>query len=190
VELGTLRRITLRITAATSGFGGRGISFGAWSGNTYYRDVAVVGCSVHDNLEGGIVTYAPVPNAHSNVYVGYCQAYNNFGNPASTTHTGSGIVLGSVSGGVVEYCAVHDNGKNNGDTGEGPYGIWCHNSQFVTRQFNEAHHNHTSGASDGGGLDLDINTKDSTIQYNYSHDNDEAGILSAPFTRTARSPMH
>jgi hypothetical protein len=56
-------------------------------------------------------------------------------------------------------------------------GIWCHNSEYVYLQFNEAHHNHTSSAQDGGGFDLDINTRNSVMQYNYSHDNDGTGYL-------------
>jgi hypothetical protein len=160
-----------------SGFGGYGIIVGTWNGGTCYKDVTIAGCSSHDNLKGGIVTYAQNSYANTNVYVGYCQAYNNFGDPAATGNTGNGIVLGDVSGGLIEYCVTHDNGKNNLVQGEGPVGIWCYDAQYVTIQFNESHHNHTSGAHDGGGLDLDINTKNSIIQYNYSHDNDGAGYL-------------
>lgn len=160
-----------------SGFGGSGIMLGAWNGGTAYRDVTIAGCSVHDNLKAGISSYAQNSNAHTNVYVGYCQVYNNYGDPAATGNTGNGIVLGEVSGAVVEYCVTHDNGKNNMVQSEGPVGIWCYDSQYVTMQFNESHHNHTSGGHDGGGLDLDIDTKNSIMQYNYSHDNDGAGYL-------------
>lgn len=160
-----------------SGFGGSGIMLGAWNGSTAYSDITIAGCSVHDNLKAGISTYAQNSNSHTNVYIGYCQVYNNFGDPSATGNTGNGIVLGEVSGAVVEYCVAHDNGKNNMVQSEGPVGIWCYDSQYVTMQFNESHHNHTSGGHDGGGLDLDIDTKNSIMQYNYSHDNDGAGYL-------------
>ncbi len=159
-----------------SGFGGQGISLGAINSGTGYSNVTIIGCSVHNNLQGGILTYAQNPYTHKNVYVGYCQAYNNFGDPAASGNTGNGIVLGNINGGTIEYCVAHDNGKNNFAPGEGPVGIWCYDSQSVALQFNESHHNHTS-TFDGGGLDLDINTKNSVVQFNYSHDNDGAGYL-------------
>jgi hypothetical protein len=160
-----------------SGFGGCGISIGAWNGGTSYSNITMFACSVHDNLKAGISMYAQNSFANTNIYIGYCQAYNNYGDPAATGNTGNGIVLGDSSGATIEYCVTHDNGKNNLVQSEGPVGIWAYDSQYVTLQFNESHHNHTSGAHDGGGLDLDIDTKNSIMQYNYSHDNDGAGYL-------------
>lgn len=160
-----------------SGFGGQGISVGSSRANNYYRNVTISFSSVHDNLQGGIATFAQQPFSLTNIYIGDCVVYNNFGDPAAVENTGNGIVLGGVSIGVVEYCVSHDNGKNNFVRGKGPVGIWCHNSEYVYLQFNEAHHNHTSSAQDGGGFDLDINTRYSVMQYNYSHDNDGAGLL-------------
>jgi hypothetical protein len=49
----------------------------------------------------------------------------------------------------------------------------------VAIQFNESHHNRTGGQIDGGGFDLDHNTSNSIMQYNYSHDNEGAGFLLA-----------
>ncbi len=42
-------------------------------------------------------------------------------------------------------------------------------------------------SSDGGGYDLDGATSDSIVQYNYSHDNDGAGVLLAQFPAAAKS---
>lgn len=55
-------------------------------------------------------------------------------------------------------------------------GLWAYNSNAVTIQFCESYANRTSGNTDGGGFDLDINMTNSVMQYNYSHDNDGAGF--------------
>ena len=160
-----------------SGFGGFGIVLGAWNQQAGFRDVWIMNTASHDNLRAGIATYAQVANSHTNIYVGLCSAYNNFGDPNATGNTGSGIVLGDVIGGTVEWCVAYENGKNNFVQSEGPVGIWAYDSSNIKIQFNEAHHNHTSGRADGDGFDLDINVKNSVMQYNYSHDNDGSGYL-------------
>jgi hypothetical protein len=64
----------------------------------------------------------------------------------------------------------------------GVFGIWCWSADHVVMQLNESHHNRQNGkGSDGGGFDLDGSTTDSIVQYNYSHDNDGAGVLLAQF---------
>ncbi|MBA4148446.1 MAG: right-handed parallel beta-helix repeat-containing protein [Verrucomicrobia bacterium] len=160
-----------------SGFGKCGVSVGSWNNQTGYRDVRITNVFAHDNLHAGIATYAQVPNVHSNVYVGSCVAYNNFGNPKSSGNTGSGIVLGNVINATIERCVAYSNGKNNFAPTEGPVGIWAYDSSYVTIQYNEAYSNRTGSGKDGGGFDLDINVSNSIMQYNYSYDNDGAGYL-------------
>lgn len=152
-----------------------GIAIGGFNGNTGYRDVRITNATAHDNRSVGIITYAQNRNVNQNVYVGNSVAYNNFGDPASTGNTGSGIVLGSVNGATIERSVAYSNGKNNTPT-EGPVGIWTYDSNNVTIQYNESYANRTSGG-DGGGFDLDQNVTNSVMQYNYSHDNDGAGFL-------------
>ncbi|MEO7297212.1 MAG: right-handed parallel beta-helix repeat-containing protein [Verrucomicrobiota bacterium] len=160
-----------------SGFGNSGLSIGSWNNLAGFRDVRIANVVAHDNLHMGIFTWAQVPDAHQNIYIGHCVSSNNFGNPLSSGNTGNGIVLGDVSGGTIERCVAHDNGKNNLTTWEGPVGIWTYDSRNVVIQFNESYSNHTAGSTDGGGFDLDIGVRNSIMQYNYSHDNDGAGYL-------------
>ncbi len=160
-----------------SGFGNCGIHIGSWNNQTGYRDVHIVNVVARDNLHAGIATYAQVPRVHANVYIGYSRAFNNFGNPASNKNTGSGIVLGGVTGAMIERSVAFNNGKNNFAPTEGPVGIWAYNSDRVVIQFNEAYANRTGSGKDGGGFDLDIDVQNSVMQYNYSHDNDGAGYL-------------
>lgn len=160
-----------------SGFGKRGIVVGGYSGNSGYDDVKISRVDAHHNLHCGIETFGFTGSISSltNVRVTECSASYNHGDPASTINTGSGIVLGGVTGGVIEHCVAHHNGKNN-QPSEGPIGIWAYSSSGVVIQHNESHHNMTSNG-DGGGFDLDIGVSHSVMQYNYSHDNAGAGFL-------------
>ncbi len=165
-----------------SGFGDTGVILGGYNGASGYDDVRITNTSAHDNRQAGIGLYGYTFDANSknyantNVYVGHCTVYNNYGNASATHNTGNGIVLGSVNGATVERNVSHDNGINN-PTSDGPVGIWAYDSNGVTVQSNESYHNRTGSAADGGGFDFDQNTTNSLMQYNYSHDNDGVGYL-------------
>lgn len=154
-----------------SGFGYDGVVVGGWNGTNAYRDVRLNRIDAHDNGNAGIQTYAEHPNLNTNVYVGYCRAWNNPGLLTVEAHTGYGIVLNNVNNALLERCVAWTNGW----LGEEAFGIACFDSTGVTIQFCESHHNRTAGVLDGGGFDLDGGTTFSTVQYNYSHDNDGAG---------------
>ncbi|MGB6537614.1 MAG: peptidoglycan-binding protein, partial [Xanthobacteraceae bacterium] len=101
------------------------------------------------------------------------------GNTVYDIGGGSGILLNGVNGGVVEDNVAHDIGANTTSCG-GPVGIWAYNSNDITIQYNEAYRvepvPYTTGC-DWDGFDLDGDTTNSTMQYNYSHDNWGAGYL-------------
>ena len=160
------------------GFGQYGISIGTWNLSTGFSDVRVTYSTVHDNGHGGVTSYAQNAYANQNFYVGHVTAYNNTGIPGQPTNSGSGIVLGGLTGGVIERCIAHDNGALN-TASEGPVGIWAYDSDGITMQYNESYRNRTAGTADGGGFDLDQNTRNTLVQYNYSHDNDGPGYLIA-----------
>ncbi len=140
---------------------------------------------VHDNGDAGIVAYGP-PAAFGStlyafpyVYVGGNKVYNNLGVKSITTsHSGDGILIGGASRGVVEKNVAYNNGWYNAATAGGPAAIWCYDSNNITFQYNEAHHNGTgAGKPDGDGFDLDGGATNCIMQYNYSHDNYAAGFL-------------
>jgi hypothetical protein len=166
-----------------SGFGDYGILIGAWNGASGFQNVTVTNSTIHDNARGGFSTYGPPfqpasPSyALANVYVGHVTAYNNRGVATDRNrNSGSGIVLGSVSGATVERAVAHDNGALCPASGCG-VGIWTYDSTAVTIQYNESYNNRTGSTVDGDGFDLDQNTSKSFLQYNYSHGNDGAGYL-------------
>ena len=161
-----------------SGFGRDGVEIGAWNGRAGFSDVRVTNTALHHNGRNGLFTYAQLPNAHRQVYVGHVRAYENPGTPGAGSNTGSGIVLASVDGATIERSVAHDNGRLCDSVG-GPVGIWTYDSTRVIIQHNESYRNRTAAGWDGGGFDLDQNVSDSIVQYNYSHDNDGAGFLLA-----------
>lgn len=154
-----------------SGFGKNGISIGGWNGDSGFRNVRVTHTRIHDNGLNGLVTYAQHPRANKDVYIAYVEAYRNTGLPGVVPHSGSGIILGNVENGVIEWSKAYENGR----LGNAGVGIWTYDSTKVVIQHNESFANRTSGEADGGGFDLDGGVTDSVMQHNFSHDNDGAG---------------
>ncbi|HEY3322521.1 MAG TPA: beta-glucosidase [Planctomycetota bacterium] len=152
-----------------------GILIAGKSGASGYNDVRITNAVIHDNRCDGLRTWGAAKYALTNVYVGHCEFFNNTGDPTLTTNSGSGAVLGQVDGGIVERCLAHGNGALC-TSEDGPCGLWCHDSNNMLIQSNESWNNHTGGINDGGGADLDGATTHSILQYNYTHDNDGAGL--------------
>jgi hypothetical protein len=173
------------VTRSSAGPNGCGIFVGGNASDkskSGYNDVRITNCVAYQNEFFGILitgcyrleadTYA-----NSKVYVGYCKMYDNPGDAEyRKSHSGSGIRMGDVDGGMIEYCEAYNNGYDC-RAGSGPVGIWAVVVNNVVIQYCESHHNRTGGHSDGGGFDFDGGTTNSILQYNYSHDNDGAGYL-------------
>lgn len=112
-----------------------------------------------------------------NVYIGYSVAENNPGSPAVTNnHSGNGILIGRVNNGLIEYCEAFNNGWDMPREGNGPVGIWAHDSDSIIIQYCFSHNNKTSERGvDGGGFDFDGGMTNSIMQYNMSAFNEGAG---------------
>lgn len=160
-----------------------GLAVGGGRGASGFRNVAISAATLHDNLESGLATYGPefsatTPTyAHDAVTVTGVEAFRNVGDPDNAVrNTGSGIILGSVRGGLVRSSSAHDNGER-ASAPEGPVGIWTYDSTRVVLERNVSYRNRSSSGADGGGFDLDQNVSDSTMQYNLSYANDGYGYL-------------
>lgn len=165
------------------GYGEVGITVGSYNGTSGFDDVSITYCSAHDNGDKGIGTYAfDYKIGHRNVYIAHSKAYNNAGIlDRDWLHSGNGIVMGGVDGGMIEYCEAYNNGWLNGWASGGPVGIWGYMCNNLIIQYNESHHNKTGTSKDGGGFDIDGGSTNSIMQYNYSHNNEGAGFLLAQF---------
>ena len=163
----------------TRGFGVFGILVAGTQAG--FEHVHITNCVMRDNLRGGMEVAGRLPwdssvYAHADVLVTHCQAFDNSGDPTYLkNHSGSGMVLYQVDGGVMEYCAAWNNGALCQSSGGG-VGLWTCASRRVTIQHCESFANKTSGA-DGGGFDIDGGSVECVLQYNYSHDNDGPGLM-------------
>lgn len=82
--------------------------------------------------------------------------------------------------GITEYCSQNGTLQNNVVYNSGmqpppesigtPVGLWWWNSENMLGQFNESYDNHSPGV-DGGGYDIDYSSQNTTMQYNYGHQN-------------------
>jgi hypothetical protein len=146
-------------------------------------DAAIRNVHAHENGFAGIhvtgnTAWDTVNYDNHNLYIGYCVAENNPGDPTElSNHSGNGILASSVKGGTIEYCEAFNNGWDMPWTGNGPVGIWVWDCTDFTIQRCVSHHNRTNPvAADGGGFDLDGGVSHSVIQYCISHHNEGAGF--------------
>ena len=138
------------------------------------KNVRITGFYAHDNGHAGISA-----SSTRNLYIGRCRTINNPGDPnIKKNHSGNGIVISGCADVLVEHCESAENGWDQwvGGQGNGPVGIWCHDSERVIIQYCVAHHN-KSTSGDGGGFDFDGGTSDSILQYNYTYENQSSGML-------------
>lgn len=171
----TIKNIEIR------NFGKHGVLIGSWNGNTGFKDLVVDNIDVHNVKSNGIFTYGfdtqtSTGSPHQNITIKYSRVHDvpGFDNPNS--HSGSGIIMGQVDGGLIEHCVAYNNGSGNTHCG-GPGGIWAYSCNNLIIQFCESYHNSSGTGCDGVGFDFDGGVTNSLLQYNYSHNNDGAGFL-------------
>jgi hypothetical protein len=155
---------------SVSGFGQIGVSFLGTDGSRDFSNVSVTYATADNNGAGGVQVLAQ-GEAHT-IYIGHVQADHNAG--TASTDSGFGILVFGATDVVIERSTTGDNGWLPGNLGE-TGGIEAIADSRVLIQYNEAYNNH-KGGSDGDGVILDTTT-DSIMQFNYTHDNDGAGLF-------------
>jgi hypothetical protein len=154
-----------------TGYGYAGVLI-AGNGSAGVSNIRITNNTIDNNVDSGITAVSGARNVHKNVYIANNNVYSNYGNSSSVV-TGSGMMLGGLNGATIEHNLVHDNGTR----GNGGAGIWTHDATGVLIQYNQSYSNHQSRSHDGDGIDFDLNTQNSVMQYNYTHDNDGAGLM-------------
>ncbi|HEV3301254.1 MAG TPA: right-handed parallel beta-helix repeat-containing protein [Planctomycetaceae bacterium] len=155
---------------SVSGFGQTGVNFLGSNGSRDFANVSVTFVTANDNGNGGVQLQGQ--GQARSIYIGHVQAIHNAG--SADIDSGYGILVFGANDVVIERSVTGDNGwlpGNHGETG----GIEAIADNRVLLQYNEAYSNH-AGNSDGDGIILDV-TNNSIMQFNYSHDNDGAGLF-------------
>ncbi len=147
------------------------------------NNAAIIRVYAHENGFAGIhvsgtTVWDTAKYDNHNLYIGYCVAENNPGDPSVLhNHSGNGILASSVKSGIIEYCEAFNNGWDMSWTENGPVGIWIWDCSEFVIQHCISHHNRTNPvAADGGGFDMDGGVSNSIIQYCISHNNEGAGF--------------
>ncbi|GIH15261.1 right-handed parallel beta-helix repeat-containing protein [Rugosimonospora africana] len=108
----------------------------------------------------------------------------------STAHDtfGDGIVAYMGSNVTLQHNVAYLTGQQPTQTIGTPNAIWTWASNDVVVQYNEAYDNNSPG-SDGGGFDIDYWSTNTTVQYNYAHDNAAycVGVFGAEKVATVNS---
>ena len=155
-------------------------------------DITVKHVFSHENGFAGIsvIGTGVFKKSNHNIYIGYCRAENNPGDPSNlNNHSGNGIVVSACTNVLIEYCTATNNGWDMPRKGNGPVGIWAFEADSVIIQHCLSYRNKTSaGGADGGGFDLDGGVTHSIVQYCLSYENQGAGYCL--FQYLYASPWH
>jgi hypothetical protein len=158
-----------------SQFSGDGVSIGSWHDTQPgYDDVLLSEVNAHDNGGAGISFYGK-KDAKQAVYPQRNLVLRDC--VASKNKSGSGIVLGGVQGGLVEYCLASENtGKGGG------VAVWAYDCNKVTFRNCIACGTRTDG-KDGGGFDLDGGCIECVVVKCLSYDNHGPGYMHCDYPK-------
>ncbi len=159
---------------------GNGILITSSGKGQAYHHVLIENSQAFENDHAGVLTESANNQYHQDVTIRNVQAYRNSGLAESKENSGSGIVLGFVDGGLIEFCKAYENGAKNLRVG-GPVGIWAWFSKNIIIRKNQSFRNRTGSTADGGGFDLDGSVTNSILEDNESWDNEGAGYLLCTF---------
>ncbi|MCX7935677.1 MAG: right-handed parallel beta-helix repeat-containing protein, partial [Planctomycetota bacterium] len=114
IEIALTRGVTID-GVDVSGFRLAGIAAGGDA------DTRIANARAHDNGFAGISVCGGYGKPRTtNLYIGHCVAHDNPGDPKNlTNHSGNGIVVGQLDGGLVEFCAAYNNGWDMPRQGNG-----------------------------------------------------------------------
>ncbi len=136
---------------------------------TYFEDLLIDSCHIHDVDRTGLSNISDyddrtfTENNNWSPSLNFIVRNNNF------ERTGANALILRVAenplieNNIFDHCSIKETGN----------AAFVFNTDGALMQYNEAMHTRLNqGDHDSGGLDSDYKTKNTTIQYNYLHDND------------------
>ncbi|NQU88139.1 MAG: hypothetical protein HQ541_20525 [Mariniphaga sp.] len=141
---------------------------------TYYDDILIENCHIHDVDRTGIAFDSDYNDRTLTTNINWTPwtnviVRNNFFERTG----GTGCIFRMAKNGLVEkntfdHCSIKGSGM----------GIFNFNTDNAIIQYNECRYTkYNVGDIDFGGLDSDFQTKNTIIQYNYSHNNDGGFLI-------------
>ncbi|HVU33657.1 MAG TPA: chitobiase/beta-hexosaminidase C-terminal domain-containing protein [Opitutaceae bacterium] len=141
---------------------------------TYFDDVLIDSCYVHDCSQRGIEgPYSSWSDRTPTTNTNWTPSTNvTISNNVVTNCTNQGLVWRVSSAPLIENNLF----ANNGQGGSGN-AMFVFNCDGAVIQENEAYgQQFNTGDTDAAGFDIDYRTKNCVLQYNYAHDNGQGGI--------------
>jgi hypothetical protein len=133
----------------------------------HFEDVVVDGLTAYNtDMWAGIVVTGKgwkwQPTRSNDITIRNSTVYNTYGD---------GIIVFSANNVLIENNVTYDTGNEPVETIGTPNAIWTWDCTDCVVQFNESYLASSPGW-DGGAFDIDYYSSNTTVQYNYGHDND------------------
>ena len=136
---------------------------------TYFRDLLVEGCHIHDVDRTGISNWSDYDDREFNQNSNWTPNVNYVIRNTTFERTGANALIVRVSDGALIESCVFD-GCSIKESGNAAFNFNTDNTIWQYNEFTRTKANHDD--EDAGGVDSDYRSKNTTIQYNYLHDND------------------
>jgi co-chaperonin GroES (HSP10) len=163
------------------GFGGFGLEIGSYTSGFNISKINISDSKFYANGKAGLITHGIDINSIQNLKIDNVRVYDNLGILTAITNTGDGIVISNTSNSTVKNSQVFNNGQNC-KAKNCASGILVHESDKIIIEKNYVYNNKTGIENDGNGIDLDNNTSNSIVQYNYTWNNDGPGYMIYDYT--------
>ena len=141
---------------------------------TYFNDLLVDNCHFHDIDRTGVSNRSDYDNRTLNRNTDWTPSKNVVISNNIFERTGANALIVRVAedplmeNNLFDHCSIKETGN----------AAFNFNTDGAIWQFNEARFTkYNVGDIDAGGIDSDYRTKDTTIQYNYIHDNDFGTLI-------------